>query len=566
MKLAPNCSINLPTLLETRLLIQSNSGGGKSYATRKLLEETAGSVQQLVIDPEGEFATLREKFDYVICAPHGGDAVANPKTAAILARKLLETGVSAVLDIYDLKAHERQSFVRLFLDALVNAPRELWRPVMIVLDEAHVFCPQNGSAEASQAVIDVATRGRKRGQCLVLATQRLSKLHKDTAAELLNKLIGRTSLDVDVKRAADELGMSNADAVRQLRSLEPGEFFEFGPALSWAGPNKIKVGRAQTSHPKAGDRMLKAPPAPSDAIRKQLAKLGDLPKEAEAEAKTIAELKSEIAKLKRNCAYVESEDTIKQLRAELDTRKTAMNAAQANIRELQNTNKVLQAQIQLAFKCAETITKNLATSPAGPTPVYGGPPPQVIVDREALRLPVAANPAPRPPANTSDMSQPGYTSLRSGAVRILKELAARHPAGYSRSQVGALTKFAPKGGTFNTYLSDLRKHAFIEERDDLLYATKAGVEQFGELPPAPTTHAEAMAQWAKALRSGAYKMLEAVVREQHGGLHRANLADLVNMQASGGTFNTYLSDLRRNGLIEERGKRLFANNILFPEG
>jgi len=40
----------------------------------------------------------------------------------------------------------------------------------------------------------------------VVATLRLSKLHKDTAVECNNKLIGRTGLDVDVKRATVELG------------------------------------------------------------------------------------------------------------------------------------------------------------------------------------------------------------------------------------------------------------------------------------------------------------------------------------------------------------------------
>lgn len=48
-------------------------------------------------------------------------------------------------------------------------------------------------AESAGAVIDLATRGRKRGQCAVIATQRLSKLHKDAAAEMKNKLIGGTS-------------------------------------------------------------------------------------------------------------------------------------------------------------------------------------------------------------------------------------------------------------------------------------------------------------------------------------------------------------------------------------
>jgi hypothetical protein len=40
-----------------------------------------------------------------------------------------------------------------------------------------------------------------------VATQRLSKLHKDCAAELLNKFIGYTD-DVDLQAAGDQLGMT----------------------------------------------------------------------------------------------------------------------------------------------------------------------------------------------------------------------------------------------------------------------------------------------------------------------------------------------------------------------
>jgi DNA helicase HerA-like ATPase len=292
------CELDLTTLLETRMLVQANSGGGKSYALRRLLEQTAPSVQQLIIDPEGEFASLREKFDYVIAAPQDGDAVATPQTAALLARRLLESGVSAILNIYELKAHERILFVRRFLDALVNAPKSLWHPVIIALDEAHVFAPQVGSAESLQAVSDIATRGRKRGQCLIAATQRLSKLHKDVAAELGNKMIGRTGLDVDVKRAADELGFSSRDATESLRNLEAGEFYVFGPALT-RSVEKMKVGAVQTTHPKAGHRTMEAPPAPSAKVRAQLAKLADLQKDAEQEARTVEELKADNAKLRR---------------------------------------------------------------------------------------------------------------------------------------------------------------------------------------------------------------------------------------------------------------------------
>lgn len=61
----------------------------------------------------------------MICAPTGGDAIAHPSTAALLAWRLLETGVSAILSIYDLRAHDRLILVRRFQKEMVSAPKSL---------------------------------------------------------------------------------------------------------------------------------------------------------------------------------------------------------------------------------------------------------------------------------------------------------------------------------------------------------------------------------------------------------------------------------------------------------
>ena len=48
-------ALDLEELLATRLLVQGNSGSGKSHLLRRLLEQSAPHVQQVVIDPEGDF-------------------------------------------------------------------------------------------------------------------------------------------------------------------------------------------------------------------------------------------------------------------------------------------------------------------------------------------------------------------------------------------------------------------------------------------------------------------------------------------------------------------------------
>ena len=61
-----NIKINLPVMIDSRMLICANSGGGKSYAIRKMLEEAGNEVMSIILDVEGEFKTLREKFDFLL--------------------------------------------------------------------------------------------------------------------------------------------------------------------------------------------------------------------------------------------------------------------------------------------------------------------------------------------------------------------------------------------------------------------------------------------------------------------------------------------------------------------
>lgn len=540
--------IDVQRLLETRLLVQANSGGGKSWALRRLLEQTANHVQQIVIDPEGEFATLREKYDYIIAAPHDGDAEASPRTAKLMARRLLETGVSAIIDIYDLKAHERHSFVKLFLDSLVNAPRKLWRPALVVLDEAHMFAPEKGKAESTGSVIDIATRGRKRGLCLIAATQRLSKLHKDVAAECINKLVGRTGLDVDVKRAADELGMTAREAMAALRGLNEGEFFIFGPAFT-KKVEKVKVGNVSTTHPKAGSRFMKAPPAPSAKVKKILGQLGDLPKEAAQEATTTTDLKKEVTRLRRELTVAQKTGggiSEKEVQKRIDV---AITAATKNV--LRQSEGIERALAQIDSTTTAALKKyGLACYAPIARPKLDQPSQQARHRLDSIKV---------------NNSGPMSTKLRAGAIRILRELASRYPAGYSKQQVGVLTKFSHKGGTFSTYMSDLRKAGYIEENDKLIYATEDGIREVGDdVPATPNTHEEVMALWRKALRSGAYRILEVIVHAGNGGIQKEVIAEAMDMAVGGGTFSTYLSDLHRNGLVTKSGSNFTACDILYP--
>jgi len=59
-------TLDLEELLATRLLVQGNSGSGKSHLLRRLLEQSVPWVQQTIIDPEGDFVTLAERFGHLV--------------------------------------------------------------------------------------------------------------------------------------------------------------------------------------------------------------------------------------------------------------------------------------------------------------------------------------------------------------------------------------------------------------------------------------------------------------------------------------------------------------------
>lgn len=56
-------------------------------------------------------------------------------------------------------------------------------------------------------------------------------------------------------------------------------------------------------------------------------------------------------------------------------------------------------------------------------------------------------------------------------------------------------------------------------------------------------------------------MLDAIV-DSPGGITRDELAEAIGITRSGGTFGTYLSRIRSNGLIEEAGESIRPSSVL----
>jgi hypothetical protein len=547
-------AIDLVTLTTTRMLVQSNSGGGKSFALRRIIEQTAPRIQQVVIDVEGDFTTLREKFDYVIGAPHGGDAAATPQTASLLARKLRELRVSAVLDIHDLKAHERELFVKRFFEGLIAAPRSLWTPMLVVLDEAQLFCPEVGSSESKDAVIDLTVRGRKRGLAAVCATQRLSKLSKDAAAELLNKLIGRTGLDVDVKRAADELGMSPREAMAALRELEPGNFFVFGPALTNT-VTRVRIGPVMTTHPKPGDSVLVTTPEPSNKVLAILQKLGDIPKEAEQEMKTLQDLKNEIAALKRHLTAAQKAPVIKTVPTGI-TEKDLQDRVEAAVNAAQSRH----------AQHLDTIREWLKSFPADFKPI-----PQMFFLNEQHELPRVSLKTqktlkPVPPTKPAEPAHDGQiTRPQKIILNAMAWMEAMGLTQINKAQVASIAGVPSTSGAYKNNLGRLRSLGLVDypSPGDIAF-TDAG-RALADPVETPPTLEQLHDSFCSVVTDPQARILREVIRHYPKPVAKSEVAAVLDVPDTSGAYKNNLGRLRTLGMIEyPKPGYVRAQDVLFP--
>lgn len=600
--------VDLDRLVASRMLVQANSGGGKSRAIRQLLEQTHGRVQHLVLDPEGEFPTLRERFDYILAAKTGGDTIAAPKYAKRLCRTLVELGASAVLDLYDLTLDERREFVRHFLTELMALPRALWRPIIVVIDEMHVFAPEAGQSQAAEAVTALATQGRKRGFCLVGATQRISKLHKDVAAELLNKMIGRTGLDIDVKRAGDELGMGK-DERAGLKTLAPGEFYVYGPAIA-NSVQIVRTGDVVTSHPEAG-KIGSAPPPPSAKVKAMLARLADLPKEAEEEARTIADLQQQLrdsqAKLRRAekaGAVVErvddraiakaQQDAERRLGATINQLRKALEAAVKFIINVSTQNfdaaGVDKAELERAItaavdKATQMIDQRLesrakqidqlrlqAQRVAAQLKSALGDETAVISVDVAKNAPftVTTPAAPREPrSRTPRVAAASVEGVSPSMQKILDAAAALERLGIQPAKRINVAFFAgyTENGHFNNMVGELRTKGLLDYPiGGMVELTDAGRAAASAETHPITSLEDLHTLWLSKVSPSEGKLLAVLIANYPNALSRADLAEATGYTENG-HFNNMVGHLSTLGAAHYPTRGMVAaSDVLFPEG
>lgn len=556
--------LDIEKLIYSRALIQANSGGGKSGLLRVIAEQVASHVPTIIIDKEGEYHTLREKLDIVLVGEQG-ELSADVRSAALLARKLVELGASAVIDLFDLKDAQRHEFVKQFFDALVNLPRKLWHPMFVLIDEAHLFCPEKGQGDsiAKSAALDLMTLGRKRGICGIPATQRLSKFDKN-AAEVNNVFIGRTWLDVDQARAGKALGLSAKDAL-MLRDFTPREFCAFGPALNASGVIRFRVDDAQTTIPKPGDRASLTPPKASHVVSEIADKLKDLQQEAEAEIKDLNDAKTRIRALERELRAkpvvekpVETIKTVEKpvLTDEQIKRLESATAAISKTAEgvADRLTKVNEALLTVARDIAAGLAK---ISTNGHKPVQ-------VTNVRAVQSSISRAPSVSRLQQVTAGSLSGPEQRIVDAITWLESLGIESP---NQTAVAFLAGYTYGGGAFNNPRGSLRTKGLVEYvGSNQIRLTEDGRTK-ANYPNESLTVDELQRRVLERLPNPEQRILKVLLDVYPHSIAKDECANRAGYAPGAGAFNNPCGRLRSLGLIDyPQAGYAAALPLLFLEG
>ncbi len=148
---------------------------------------------------------------------------------------------------------------------------------------------------------------------------------------------------------------------------------------------------------------------------------------------------------------------------------------------------------------------------------------------------------------------------------MVQTLASRYPMTFTKSQLATLSKMSPRSGSYSTYLSLLKSRGFIQIESNQVSITQAGLAFAGAYPQEPQTQEQIITMWRENLQGGARRMFDILVSAYPATKTKQDLGLEAEMSPTSGSFSTYLSMLKGNGLIEVTGSEVKASDTLFIE-
>ncbi len=238
---------------------------GLSPAQKRDLEEVFGELREKMRKGKGpfDFKDVREAIQksdkikkntksallgwlYELNGMHLFGKISSPSLT-----DLVRPGTLTVVDLSDIiNIRKKQIIVSHFAKKLFDERRKKEvPPFLLVLEEAHQFCPEQAAKETaiSRSIIrTIAREGRKFGASLCLISQRPVQLDTTALSQCNTKIILRITNPYDLKHLAESAEALDQKSMDMITSLQVGEALIIGEAVNY--PLFFKV-RSRKSMP-----------------------------------------------------------------------------------------------------------------------------------------------------------------------------------------------------------------------------------------------------------------------------------------------------------------------------
>lgn len=551
-------AFRLPLDLATQsTAILAKRGVGKTYTAAVIMEEllAAGQVP-VVIDPTGAHWGIKASadgkgkgFPVVIFGGEHADLPLEEGSGEVIARSIVEQRFPAIIDLSMLRKGAVRRFMVAFLEALYRLNR---LPLTLVVDEADDICPQRPFGDEAQmvgAMEDVVKRGRKKGLGVILITQRPADLAKQVLTQCEVLVAMRLVHPLDIKAVMEWVHV-HADTERARQMVESLPSLPVGTAWFWSPGfgdifERVTVRRRTTfdssATPKPGEKVI----TPKQLAQADLTKLG-------------AEIAASLERAKENDPK-EMKAKIARLTAELDRKPTHSVSFQ------QIDRPVLSPADHTKLT---SIADQLRDVSAKFTDLYYDIKNRIAACDKSAKVAPTVAPAIQPARVTAPaVNQPreprpaGSVDIGTGGKRRILTALAQYREGMAARRLSILTDISSGGGTWRTYMAELRGAGYVEGGNAQMTITDAGIAALGHYSPLPT--GEALREyWRQRLGdSGKRKIFDVVVDAYPRALTYAEVSEATGIATAGGTWRTYVAELRGLEILEGKGELKAADDL-----
>jgi hypothetical protein len=595
------------SVLDSHLALLGKTGAGKSNAAVFLAERLIDKKHRLcIVDPTDRYWGLRlsadgrgpSGYEPVIFGGQHADLPLEASHGAAIAETVGTTSTPVIISTRLMTVADRTRFWTAFAEVLLRRNEGL---LHLVIDEAHLFAPQQGASSSGgapamlHATNNLVSLGRGVGLRIMLISQRPAKLHNDSLSQVETLIAFRLLLPHDreavrrwVREWADEA--TGAEMMSTLPSLPTGTGWIWSPERDLLRRVSFPLCTTYDSGKPvaAGKKGPELKPIDLAAVRGRL----------EAVAKDIVEndprrLKARIAELERQLSnQTAKSDAVSK--AELEAQRRAYERGQRDgefaarsqmlatvgrltgmvstlTSELRSVVDELAGQIHDGQHRAPVVTGETQADSAKPLPspsglharAHGGGivllpdaglgDAQPYQPRPPLAVPIGFQTVPIRAVNHNNGALP--RGERACLIAI-----AQHEGGVTRTQLTVLTGY--KRSTRDAYLQRLRERGYaVPLVGGRVVATEAGKSYLGaDYQPLPTGKA-LRDYWLRQLPEGERRVLDLLIRAYPDPLDRDSITGATEYRRS--TRDAYLQRLRARELVEAAGDGVRAVDALF---